>query len=386
MTLTLKLTATAAATGAGAGVNFNRDLAAHLTDFTPYQMPLFLNATGQTETTQIVHLATPQAGQESATRFVALGGDDFYYTFSNHSVSGTIRSLAFGTLGAAWDATAGDIALTGGLMTTASTRIAITGLEIENARGVKGDVHALVLGMMGGGLNGTEADGTPITEAIWGQAHRLIGSAGADTYRGTRFGDTVQGGAGADTLDGAAGRDRLTGGAGADSLSGGAAADTILGQSGADRLFGGSGADSLSGGAGADALFGGAGRDHLIGGAGADRLQGGTGADRLTGGGGADTFVFASKAQIAGDRITDFGTMSGDVIDLTAIDANSRKAGNQAFDWIGTDAFSGTAGELRMVRSGGDTRVLGDLDGDGQADFRLVLTGSPALIAPDFLL
>lgn len=74
MTLTLKLTATAAATGAGAGVNFNRDLAAHLTDFTPYQMPLFLNATGQTETTQIVHLATPLAGQESATRFVALGG------------------------------------------------------------------------------------------------------------------------------------------------------------------------------------------------------------------------------------------------------------------------------------------------------------------------
>ena len=43
------------------------------------------------------------------------------------------------------------------------------------------------------------------------------------------------------------------------------------------------------------------------------------------------------------DQILDF-TPGTDKIDLSRIDANSLVAGDQAFNWIGSNAFSGTAG------------------------------------------
>ncbi len=337
MTLKINLTATAT----GAGVDFNTSLTAQFADFTPYQMPVFLNRTGSSETTQILHLDTPSAGEESNTRFVLLEGDDFDYTFSNHSVSGTISTIRLGTLGAGWDADASDLALTNGLLMTAATSIAISGLTITNPAGVKGDVHEVVAGMMGGGLNGTNADGTPITDAIWAQAHDVTGSTGADRYSGTGWADTIRGAGGNDTLGGAGG---------------------------ADRIVGGNGADRLSGGAGRD------------------RLQGGNGPDVLTGGSGPDVFQFATVDEANGDRITDFSVVGGDMIHLAAIDANEGASGDQGFKWLGTRAFSGAAGELRMQTVGTTTVLTAHTDADGIVDLRLVLSGHLSLTAADFLL
>ena len=48
--------------------------------------------------------------------------------------------------------------------------------------------------------------------------------------------------------------------------------------------------------------------------------------------------------------------------------------------------ISGTAGELRYVRSGGETNVYGDLDGDAVADFHISLNGEHNLFSNDFVL
>lgn len=337
MTLTITLTAQQ-----GEGVDFNDYLTQHFSSFVPYGMPLFNAATGSEETTQIVHLATPEAGAEADTRFVALEGDDFVYTFSNHTISGTIETIRLGALGTAWDAEAADVVLTDGLLTTASTAVTLSGFNITNAAGVAGDVHEIVAGLMGGGLSGGAADASGILAAVWAQAHDVTGSAAADVYSGTRFGDTVQGGGGDDALSGLRGNDVLKGAAGDDALAGGMGADT------------------------------------LAGGGGADTLAGGGGRDQVTGGAGADHFVYATAAQANGDRITDFALKGGDVIDLSGLD--------DGLSFIGNAGFSGTAGELRFVLRAGETRVQADLDGDGRADFNLVLTGSKALTAEDFLL
>ena len=47
------------------------------------------------------------------------------------------------------------------------------------------------------------------------------------------------------------------------------------------------------------------------------------------------------------DVVADFNRAEGDRIDLSAIDADVYAAGNQAFTFIGTAAFSGTPGEIR---------------------------------------
>lgn len=104
MALSIQLTANAIT---GAGVDFNADLVDHFVGFEPYQTPVFLPETG--ETTQILHLDTPTSGSEADTRVVLLEGDDFLYTFSNHTVSGTIETIRIGTLGEAWDPVLADL-------------------------------------------------------------------------------------------------------------------------------------------------------------------------------------------------------------------------------------------------------------------------------------
>jgi hypothetical protein len=82
--------------------------------------------------------------------------------------------------------------------------------------------------------------------------------------------------------------------------------------------------------------------------------------------------------------ITDF--VSGtDKIDLTSIDADSQRGGDQAFTFIGTGAFTGHAGELRVEIAGPWLHIMADVDGNGQADFALVVNG-PVLTASDFIL
>jgi Ca2+-binding RTX toxin-like protein len=127
-------------------------------------------------------------------------------------------------------------------------------------------------------------------------------------------------------------------------------------------------------------LFGGGGNDTLKGGDGADLLIGGAGADSLNGGAGADTFRYDSASDSTAarpDLIGDFRA-GVDKIDLSRIDADTLTDGNQAFHWIGSDAFSATgaasAGELRTYQSGSHWWAAGDTNGDGNADFVIALT------------
>ena len=161
--------------------------------------------------------------------------------------------------------------------------------------------------------------------------------------------------------------------------------DVLLLTAGADNVKGFGGNDQIKGFAGSDRLLGGNGNDTLFGGIGDDTLIGETGRDRLTGGEGADVFVFGKitetgKTSITRDVITDF--QSGiDDIDLQAIDANTARTGNQPFNFIGGDAFTGTAGQLRFANG----IVSGDVNGDKVADFTIAVNGVTALAAGDFI-
>ena len=138
-------------------------------------------------------------------------------------------------------------------------------------------------------------------------------------------------------------------------------------------------------------VFGGAGSDVITGSQNADIIVGRGSNDTLYGGGGDDVFRYDSTADspATGDRdsIQDFSL--GDVIDLSRIDADVLLAGDQAFEFIGTDLFGGVAGELRFQNHAGNIwLVQGDTDGDKMSDFEIfvVIVDSDPITAGDFIL
>lgn len=223
-------------------------------------------------------------------------------------------------------------------------------------------------------------------------SNTLNGGAGDDTLFGGDVPDVISGHGGDDTLFGGSGVDTLSGGSGDDTLIGGNLSDTLDGGAGVDDLSGQSGNDRLIGRGGDDVLTGGGGNDVLLGDAGDDILEGGAGRDVLSGGNGADRFVYRSLEDIgagASTRDVIFDFRSGqDLIDLAAIDADAVLGDDQAFQFIGTSAFSGQARELSTTQINVDnmTLVRGDIDGDGVADFQLELSGLLTLDAGDFIL
>jgi serralysin len=82
------------------------------------------------------------------------------------------------------------------------------------------------------------------------------------------------------------------------------------------------------------------------------------------------------------DVITDFSRNEGDRIDLSALDANSRLSGDQAFAFIGGGVFTRAAGQLRFA--GGVLQA--DVNGDARADFEIAIQGVSVLSATDFIL
>ncbi|WP_417517094.1 hypothetical protein [Minwuia sp.] len=175
------------------------------------------------------------------------------------------------------------------------------------------------------------------------EAIEFRGSDFAETFRAHNFGGdlSISMGAGDDVVVGS--------NSGGDLIDGGAGNDLVMGES--SRDFGLGTSDTLSGGAGQDTISGQSGDDILDGGADDDSLYGGAGADR---------FVFGADS--GDDIIFDF-TSGEDVIDLTALDLDSR--------------FN----ELEIARVGSSARI--DL-GDGN---RLTLSGIDPddLSADDFL-
>jgi len=201
-----------------------------------------------------------------------------------------------------------------------------------------------------------------------------------------------------DTINGGASYDNILGFGGNDTIHGNAGSDTISGGSGADKLYGDDGQDLISGGSGNDKLFGGASADALSGGAGADVLNGGTGGDRMVGGSGADVFTFSTYGDIApldlgnlfaSDVISDFFKSDADKIDLSALDANLKLAGDQAFTFIGTTAFhANTPGEVRVAQISGNAwqvQLSNDNDTGVERAFVVNVFGGN-LAAGDFVL
>jgi RTX calcium-binding nonapeptide repeat (4 copies) len=137
-------------------------------------------------------------------------------------------------------------------------------------------------------------------------------------------------------------------------------------------INGTSAADKIVGRPGDDVLRGSAGNDRLQGGGGNDVLWGGAGKDWLTGGDGSDVFVFKSVADSrpgARDVITDFEI--DDKLDFSAIDANAKLAGDQAFALV--DQFTGKAGELQWHAITKGFVLEGDRNGDKIVDFAVEL-------------
>jgi hypothetical protein len=170
--------------------------------------------------------------------------------------------------------------------------------------------------------------------------------------------------------------------------------EDVIGSQSDDVVYGSSAGNFIQGVDGADFLFGFGGNDTLLGGLGNDSLCGGLGKDMLNGGDGADHFRFTSIkdsgiALAARDLIEDFE--SGiDIIDLAHIDAISvNGAGDDTFNFIGGQSFSGVAGQLRVYATADGQIVEGDVNGDGNADFSIELydpTHAITLTTGDFLL
>jgi Ca2+-binding RTX toxin-like protein len=304
---------------------------------------------------------------------------------------------------------------------------------------------AVTVDLAAGTGTGGDAEGDTLTSI-----ENLAGSKFDDTLSGNSGVNVINGGGGNDTVAGAGGNDNLYGGNGADQVDGGDEWDTLQGEAGDDHLIGGASGDILRGGDGADHLTGGAdydvgsywdstvgvtinletnvnsggmaegdtidrdveiihgsnhddtmtgnalsnelvgfdGHDVLSGAGGNDTLRGGMGADTLNGGSGNDYFSYTavsdSTAAVA-DTIQDF--QHGDLISVRLIDADGNAAnGDTAFSFIGTAAFSGTAGQLRYESAGDTTTVSADVNGDGTADMVIHLDGAITLQASDFML
>ena len=111
---------------------------------------------------------------------------------------------------------------------------------------------------------------------------------------------------------------------------------------------------------------------------------------------GADVFAFGAAGhsmdvafrsdgkKLLPDVLADFISGS-DRIDLSAIDAVAGSAGDDAFAFIGTAAFSGQAGQLRYEVTENFLHIYGDVDGDGARDFHIVASGTQ-ILAGDFIL
>jgi Ca2+-binding RTX toxin-like protein len=259
----------------------------------------------------------------------------------------------------------------------------------------------------GGAGNDTLNDGTSANAYLLGglgndtyivhttNTHVLeLANSGTDTVQSyvdytlpSNVEDLVQMGTARLTLTGNALDNHLTANAAGATLYGMDGNDTLTGGAASDYLDGGNGDDTLIGGGGNNTLVGGAGNDTLIGGAGNDILIGGAGNDLMTGGGGSDIFRFSvlDAKTYSTDTITDF-VRGLDKIDLSAIDAKTPTFANDAFAFIGTAAFHKVAGELRYDVSGGAAHIYADTNGDGVADFSIILKSITTVSATDFVL
>jgi Ca2+-binding RTX toxin-like protein len=247
-----------------------------------------------------------------------------------------------------------------------------------------------------------------------GTANRVYGSGGNDIIDGLGAADQLDGGAGDDTLDGGSGNDEMWGGKDNDNYIIDSAGDLVFEQIGegndaaftsatytlrtgqeieelhttnqmgtvAIDLIGNEFGNMVVGNDGANTIAGSRAGDDADG----DGLEDYDGLDLLIGGGGNDRFVWTGRNEsgVAGDeadKVQNF-TPGEDLLVVSPIDANEMIAGNQAFTFIGTGAFT-AAGQVRYFTSGLDTYIQFNVDdvlvassGDVDSEMTIHLLGT----------
>lgn len=225
----------------------------------------------------------------------------------------------------------------------------------------------------------------------------ILSGAGNDSLEGNAENNFFFGGDGNDTLAAGGGNNTLNGGLGFDyakfsfgpfniNLATGTAAgfngqqftfvgvegilgtfsnDTIVGNSIANDLQGDDGNDVIRGDAGNDTLSGGDNNDTLFGDAGNDSIDGGDGNDSLIGGAGSDSFAFFRRS--GEDQIVDLEI--NDFVDLSK--QNYFPFFGLPSTFIGTQAFSNAANEVRYTKAADKTYIFTDSDGDGTSDHEI---------------
>ncbi len=311
----------------------------------------------------------------------------------------------------------------------------ITGLGTDYLDGGSGNDTAVFGGRAGdyaislAGPDTVTGDGQAVTlvnvEVLQFSNEQLAITGAGATLTARASGDILVGGAGNDHLNGGNGDDTLIGRGGNDTINGGGGTNTavfqghysaytvktvggittVKGPDGTDTLqkiqilkfddaqvANGSMAVGFTARDSGDTLVGGPGNDHLTGAQGNDIIIPGGGQDILAGGDGIgcegnNTFVFkALSDSLVGkaDTITEW-TTGADHIDLSAIDANSGTAGDQAFHFGGG---GGHAGDIVVSYDAAHTRTVVDLyvNNDAKADMEIWLSGHQTLSASDFIL
>ncbi len=396
------------------------------------------NAAGDNSSTAIRAQRFDATGAKAGAEFVVPTTIDFSQS------QPAITTLADGRFVVSWT----DASLTGGDTSVSSIRAQVfnddgskSGDEFRiNTTILQGQLDSAITALADGrfavswtdqSITGADNSGSAVRGQIFDPrvaGVTLGGTALNDQFVGTGFDDVLSGGIGADTMTGGIGNDtytvdnindiiresigqgvdavsagisfvlgadqevevlkttdaaatnaiNLTGNDLAQAITGNVGNNRISGLAGNDTLTGSGGNDRLLGSDGADRMSGGNGTDRLSGGNGQDVLAGGKGADTIAGGLGADDFVYASKITIGNgatrERITDFQHKVDD-IDLSAFMDGGR--------FIGAQAFTGRDDQVRYVKSSG--LLQGDVNGDGRADWSLIIANKALLTAGDFI-
>jgi hypothetical protein len=208
--------------------------------------------------------------------------------------------------------------------------------------------------ILNGGLGRDNVSGGSGSDLVKGRRgnDRLKGNDGDDILLGQQSDDVVRGGKGNDKINGGLGNDRVNGGRNS---------DNIRARRGRDIARGGGNRDTIRGQQGDDKLLGGTGNDTLIGGQGADSLIGGSGQDMLMGRAGADRYIYRSIRD-RGDTIGDFEVRRDVIVIRPIVNKSSYGSANRFADYV------------RLVRSGADTIVRVDGNGDAAGGFRSLVT------------
>jgi Ca2+-binding RTX toxin-like protein len=332
--------------------------------------------------------ATGGSGSDTLLAFENLAGSNFNDTLTGNAAANTLTG---GAGNDALNGGAGNDSLDGGA--GVDTMVGGDGSDIyvvDNIGDVVSETNAIAAT---GGTDTVYSSLAGYTLGANVENLRLLATTAANGT-GNTLSNTLFAGAGNNILNGGDGVDTASYTFAASAVTaslavttaqatGGSGSDTLLAF---ENLTGSNFNDSLTGNTAANTLIGGAGNDVLNGGTGNDLLIGGVGVDQLTGGVGADRFDFDALSEMGlgtlRDVIGDFKTAEGDKIDLSTLDANVATAVNDAFSFIGANAFSANA--TGQVRFAGGV-LFGSTDADTAAEFEISLVGVATFAGTDLI-